>query len=196
MICFRQPPIFFGLLLGLWLCKPYSGYGCSCDPLRSVQAEYQAADLVVYGRIKIMRFLPWADTQTVNLLEGAWLLKTVARLPAHPHIWGSTRAVIIEVLHGFKGAHKGDVITVFTPVRIAACGYNFASVSANYIIYAIRDNFDGSSQIQARLSRPFTLDTFWTSRCNRTQPYSIREITALEKLQSGSEKYVNRRKSG
>lgn len=143
-----------------------------------------------------MRFLPWADTQTVNVLEGAWLLRNSNQLPPHPYIWGSTRVVVIEVLHGFKGANKGDVITVFTPVRTAACGYNFASVGTNYIIYAIRDNFDRNSIIQVRLSRPYTLDTFWTSRCNRTQPYAIREITALKKLQSDSEKQINQRKSG
>lgn len=78
----------------------------------------------------------------------------------------------------------GSIITIFTPISSASCGYTGFAVGKKFVIYGNRHNFYFDMMLNAynRYGHSEISDTFWTNQCSRTTGSYQNELADLDKL--------------
>ncbi|CAM1372802.1 hypothetical protein [Tenacibaculum xiamenense] len=169
------------VLFFLIILQVHDVYSCFCKREKTVKESYKSKFIhsIVHARVlkktKISLKSLMKESEIDSLKNGGnnsheWELKRIERNDIYK--------VELELIKGFKGNSKPEIITIYTHSNSSSCGYPWFVVGKEYLIYASSEKI--ASYTFYKMKEKF----LWTYHCLRTKAFDPLEAEELSKLSS------------
>ena len=156
-------------------------FACKCESIDDIKDEFNATDVIVYGKVISKEYVTFSSTLNKKGLRRINSKNTLEEERQDSLYSKDILKIGMEILYTYKGKKIKKKIIIYTSRLSGACGYRGFNLGEEYQVYLSKNCYFGFIYKNASLDNS-SYNGYWTNICTRTSQFSSEEDRNLKSL--------------